>query len=316
MKLDPRHLEILAAIVDEGGLTEGAVRLGRSQPSVSRSLALLEERVGEPLFEKGKRPLRPTELGHALAHEGRMVLAAGASASSIVSAYASGKQGLIRLAGPPIFMDGVISPMLAAFQTRFPDIRIEQSYGYVPEALQNTRTGGLDIVIGPINPGAVPDDADFEELLPGRNVIACGALHPLAGRTSIRLSDIAEYPWIAPPPESPLYQDLRATLVSIGIHDIKVSFSGGSLASIINVLSQTSALTVLPQSVLDAQKREKQVYSLPVRINHPKRSLGILQLKSTRRRRSIERLTRFLKNECEMHLSSSAMKGANQVWRG
>jgi len=133
MKIDPRHLEILAAIVDEGGLTEGAARLGRSQPSVSRSLALLEERVGEPLFEKGKRPLRPTELGHALAQEGRSVQAAGTSAAAIVGAFASGKQGLIRLSGPPIFMDGVISPMLAAFQTRYPDIRIDHSYSYMSD---------------------------------------------------------------------------------------------------------------------------------------------------------------------------------------
>ncbi len=316
MKIDPRHLEILAAIVAEGGLTEGADRLGKSQPSVSRSLALLEQRVGEPLFEKGKRPLRPTELGSALAAEGRLVLSAGQSASSIVQAYASGKQGLIRLAGPPIFMDGVIVPMLAAFQTRYPDIQIEQSYGYVPDALLRARSGGLDVVIGPINPDALPEDVEFLELLPGRNVVACGALHPLAGRQSIRLSDIAEYPWIAPPPDSPLYQDLRTTLASIGVHDFKVSFSGGSLSSITDILSQTDALTVLPQSVVIAQKNRHLVHSLPIRINHPTRILSILQFKASPRRRSIERLSRFLKTQCETQLSSLAIKGTNQLWRG
>lgn len=71
MKLDPRHLEILAAIVEAGGLTEGAALLGKSQPSVSRSVALLEDRVGEPLFLPTRRPLQPTELGLALAQEGQ-----------------------------------------------------------------------------------------------------------------------------------------------------------------------------------------------------------------------------------------------------
>jgi DNA-binding transcriptional LysR family regulator len=55
MKLDPRHLEILAAIVDHGGLTEGAAALGKSQPSVSRTLAQLEARIGTPLFKPGRR---------------------------------------------------------------------------------------------------------------------------------------------------------------------------------------------------------------------------------------------------------------------
>ena len=81
MKLDPRHLEMLFAIVDKGGLTEGAALLGKSQPSLSRSLAMLEERVGAPLFEPDRRPLRPTELGQALAEEGRKVFVAGTTSS-------------------------------------------------------------------------------------------------------------------------------------------------------------------------------------------------------------------------------------------
>ena len=39
MKLDSEHLEILAMVVERGGLTEGAEALGKSQPSVSRTMA-------------------------------------------------------------------------------------------------------------------------------------------------------------------------------------------------------------------------------------------------------------------------------------
>ncbi|MEX0371747.1 MAG: LysR family transcriptional regulator, partial [Tateyamaria sp.] len=53
MQLDPNHLVMLAAVVDEGGLTSGAHALGKSQPSLSRTLAALEARLGQPLFEKG-----------------------------------------------------------------------------------------------------------------------------------------------------------------------------------------------------------------------------------------------------------------------
>jgi hypothetical protein len=48
----------------------------------------------------------------------------------------------------------------------------------------------------------------------------------------LRLTEIAPYPWIAPPVDSPLYQDLRSILAGIGMTDFKVSFSGGTLASI------------------------------------------------------------------------------------
>jgi DNA-binding transcriptional LysR family regulator len=71
MKLDERHLIQLAAVVQAGGVTEGAAALGLSQPAVSRTLAMLERRLGEALFVKGRRPLQPTPLGRALAEHGQ-----------------------------------------------------------------------------------------------------------------------------------------------------------------------------------------------------------------------------------------------------
>ena len=67
MKIDERHLIQLAAVVKTGGVTEGAALLGLAQSAVSRTLSMLEKRVGEPLFIKGRRPLQPTAFGLALA---------------------------------------------------------------------------------------------------------------------------------------------------------------------------------------------------------------------------------------------------------
>jgi DNA-binding transcriptional LysR family regulator len=120
MKLDPRQLEVLAAIVDTGGLTEAAHRLGKSQPSLSRSVSTLEQRLGAALFLSGKRPLQPTELCLRLAEEGRRILAANAAAADVVQGYRAGKSGAVRVGGTPIFMDGVISGMLASLQAANP----------------------------------------------------------------------------------------------------------------------------------------------------------------------------------------------------
>ena len=66
MKIDERHLIQLAAVVQAGGVTEGAAMIGLTQPAVSRTLSMLEKRLGEPLFLKGRRPLQPTPLGRSL----------------------------------------------------------------------------------------------------------------------------------------------------------------------------------------------------------------------------------------------------------
>lgn len=315
MKIDPRHLEIIAAIVDRGGLTEGAAALGRTQPSVSRTVAMLEQRIGAPLFEKNRRPLVPTELCQALAVEGRKIAGAADTASSIVATYKAGHRGIVRIGGTPVFMDGVVSSIIAEFQRASPHVRIEQSYAYASELMKQLEAATLDLAVCPLNPAAIPAGFSFQPVLPGRNVIACGINHPLLMKRQVRLSDIAPYAWIAPPASSPLYQDMRHVLSEIGMTDFKISFSGGSLAAITNILSQSDVLTVLPYSVVFMARRQRTLAALSVRIGHPERSLGILARSDTEQRSTVRRLQRFLEGEFRSLAQLIIQHEQNSLWR-
>jgi len=297
MKIDPSHLQILAAIIDFGGLGEGATAIGKSQPSLSRTVALLEARLGTRLFEKGKKPLRPTELCQTLAEQGRIITRANQAAQQAAQLYSGGKSGTARIAGTPIFMDGVISGMIAQFQMAFPDVAIHQTYGYLPDLTEQLRKGAIDLAICPVLPEQVPDGLAFEPILRGRNVIACAPDHPLIRRASLTLSDMAVYPWIAPPPGSPLYSDLRNTLNGIGITDFRVSFTGGSLTSIFNVLAGSQALTVLPYSVVFMQAHTKSVAALPIKIQHPVRQLGLLRIADHTDHPAVLRFRRYVQSK-------------------
>jgi DNA-binding transcriptional LysR family regulator len=315
MKLDPRHLEILAAIVDHGGLTEGAHAIGKSQPSVSRSLAMLEERLGVALFEPSRRPLKPTEFCLLLAQEGRRINLAGRAASTLIQQFKGGLSGAVRVAGTPIFMDGVVSPILATFQSEFPDIRINQSYGYAGEILAQLGNETLDVGLVPIRASEVPSQLQAHQILPGRNVIACRVGHPLARKSTVKLSEIARYSWIAPPPESPLYHDLRAVLDGIGVKDFKVSFSGGSLTSVTNVLSNSDALTVLPYSVVFMLRRQNSLAALSIRIGDPDRNLCIVTSRTSTEQPAISRLVRFIRNEFKSMDVMIQRHEQNNLWR-
>ncbi|SDX06904.1 LysR family transcriptional regulator [Roseicitreum antarcticum] len=294
MKIDSEHLEILSVIVEKGGLTEGAEALGKSQPSVSRSMALLEDRVGMPLFEPGRRPLRPTELGARLARLGARSRAANQEASLLVRRFRQGLAGRLRLGASPIFMDGVVASIVAEFQSRNADVQIDQSYGYLETLETGLRNGGLDVAILPLHSSQVPPDMTFAPLLSGNNVITCRAGHPLTRKRGITLADIAPYAWIAPPPDSPLYHDLLRALKSIGQEDFRVNFSGGTLASIQSVLAGSDALTVLPYSVVFMSRRTVPLEALPLRIDHPDRQLGVLVVTDRQGPHAAAQFTTFL----------------------
>lgn len=315
MKIDPNHLHILSAIIEAGGLSEGALAVNKSQPSVSRTITTLEARLGFRLFEKGKRPLRPTEPCLLLAEQGRIIAQASERASQAVTQYSGGKSGTARIAGTPIFMDGVIANMLASFQGAFPQVTIHQSYGYVDDLSKQLEAGGIDLAICPVRPDAISDNLEFRSLLRGRNVIACAPTHPLVRRSAFRAEDIAAYPWIAPPAGSPLYADLRGALETIGISDFRVSFTGGSLASILSIMAGSDSLTVLPYSVVFMQKHTKLVTTLPVKLEHPERTLGLVWCKDRPMRPAVTRFRRYLENEFQGLANQIEQKGRTAVWR-
>jgi DNA-binding transcriptional LysR family regulator len=276
MKLDPEHLMILAAVVDGAGVVEGAASLGKSQPSVSRTLALLEARIGEPLFDRTRRPLKPSELCEALAAQGRRVLEAQRAATEALDRHRSGKAGVLRVGGSPFFMDGVVAPRIAEFQMQNPDVRIEQRYGYAPELMPLLLDGALDAAIMPVHRATAPTGLRLVHLLPGRNVIACRQGHPLLRKRSLALSDIGAYSWVAPPAGSPLYNDLKSVVAAIGLSDLRIAFSGGSLNAVLSMIAASDALTVLPYSVVFSLRGAFTIEALNIRIEHPARDLCIV----------------------------------------
>ena len=279
MKIDERHLVQLAAVVQAGGVTEGAAMLGLSQPAVSRTLAMLERRLGEPLFLKGRRPLQPTPLGRALADHGQAMLTASSKATALVEGFRHGRTGVVRVGGTPFFMDALIAGMIAGFQNTHSEVRIEQSYGYLSELRAAILADRIDLAICPIDMLDEGSGMHFQELLPGRNVVACRVTHPLLMRRKLKGPELLDYPWIAPPPGSPLLADLRSLVLSLGATETKIRYAGGSLTSAMNYMKESDALTILPHSVVFAYRNEKAITALPVNIPHPERALGLLRRK-------------------------------------
>lgn len=173
MRLNERHLMQLAAVLDAGGVSEGAAMLGLTQPAVSRSLSMLEARVGEPLFVKGRRPLQPTALAAQLAAQGRIIIAASRQASDAVQGFVKGSKGLVRLGGVPFFMDALISGMIGSFQNCEPEIVVHQSYMNLPEVVAALEGDQLDLGIVAMGEASSRRDFEFTEILPGRNIVAC-----------------------------------------------------------------------------------------------------------------------------------------------
>ena len=276
MKIDERHLLQLAAVVEAGGVTEGAALIGQSQPAVSRTLSMLEKRIGERLFVAGKRPLQPTALGRQLAIHGKTILAASRKATETVASFRGGGSGRMRVGGVPFFMDAIVSSVIAGFQVKEPGIHFDQSYGHYGDLINALTAGEIDLAVTPAGTQEISAELVFEPLIPARNVVACSAVHPLLGKKKLTKADFLAYPWVAPLPGSPLMLDLTNILLTLGISELAIRYAGGSLHSVLNYLAATKALAIMPLSVIRSLEQDNRVAILPLNIPQPERMIGMI----------------------------------------
>jgi DNA-binding transcriptional LysR family regulator len=212
-------------------------------------------------------------------------------------------------------MDGVISGMIALFQKQMPEVRVDQSYGYAAELIEKLRNGTLDVAILPLRKESVPADLAFQPILAGLNVIACRRDHPLARKKLVTPGEMVQYSWIAPPADSPLYKDLRRALKNIGAEDFRISFSGGSLASVIEVLSGSDSLTVLPYSVVFMMRERSVIKALSLEIGHPERELGLLVASARDQTPAVRRFRSFVISQFESLSRRIAKEQTDRLWR-
>ena len=66
-------------------------------------------------------------------------------------------------------------------------------------------------------------------------------------------------------------------MLSLGATEIKIRYAGGSLASAINYMKASHALTILPHSVVFAYRKERAIAALSLDLPHPERALAHLR---------------------------------------
>jgi DNA-binding transcriptional LysR family regulator len=74
--IDLKDLKCFIAVYRSGGFSSAAQTLGTVQSNVSNRIAMLERRLGTPLFERGYRRLTPTAAGMELYAAARRLIAA------------------------------------------------------------------------------------------------------------------------------------------------------------------------------------------------------------------------------------------------
>ncbi|HAW46083.1 MAG TPA: LysR family transcriptional regulator [Roseovarius sp.] len=118
------EMEAFATVVDQGGFTDAARKMGISKSAVSKHVSSLEARLGARLLNRTTRRVSPTEIGLAYYDRALRVLNDAGEADALVSSMQSDPSGLLRISVATDFGVNHLSPVLGQFLEDFPDITV------------------------------------------------------------------------------------------------------------------------------------------------------------------------------------------------
>lgn len=137
-------LKYFVRVVDSGSFSQAARELGVGQPTVSRQIAALENRLGAQLLNRTSRGLRPTPAGSEFHEAAVRVLEVLDAAEHRVLAGDRQVSGVVRVAAPPMLTSMMIVPHLPGFLARHPQMTVEFS---VSERHADLVQEGLDMAL-------------------------------------------------------------------------------------------------------------------------------------------------------------------------
>ncbi|MFN0041165.1 MAG: LysR family transcriptional regulator [Burkholderiales bacterium] len=121
------RLAAFVAVVETGSFTAAAERLGLTKAMASQHVSRLESELGVALFTRTTRRVVPTEAGSAFYADCARVLQDMDSAISRLAGNPASPSGLLRVTSSDDYGAAVVVPALAAFQEKFPEVRVDFS---------------------------------------------------------------------------------------------------------------------------------------------------------------------------------------------
>ncbi|MEU8415550.1 LysR substrate-binding domain-containing protein [Amycolatopsis japonica] len=194
-----RQLRYFVAVAEDASFTKAARRLHIAQQSLSQQITVLERVLGAKLLRRDSRGTRLTEIGSLFLPEARAVLARNDEALAVLDRAVRGELGTLHLGFLTTTANYLLPPVVRAVRERLPDLTLTTDDTQIAPLVDGLGSARYDLIFTrpPLIEGFETRTLITEEV--------CAVLpegHRLAAATELKLSDLADEPWVLTPRSS------------------------------------------------------------------------------------------------------------------
>ena len=248
-RFDLVSIRLVVDSARHGSLSAAAREAHLALAAASRRVRELEDAIGEPLFERHGRGLRPTPAGRVFARHGLALMQSMEQLATELSDLRQGVAKHIRLSANTAAINQFLPPLLARYAREQRQVRVELDEQLSTSVVTALREGRADVGVfaeGPDTQGLACQVFRRDEL-----VLVLPAGHRLAGRGPIGFAEALEEDWITLSDGAALLLKQQQTALAAG-RPLRIRMQVRSFDAVCHLVASGLGIAVLPKNAVQA----------------------------------------------------------------
>jgi len=213
--INVRHLAVFRAVVKAGSVSAAARTLHVSQPAVTKTVRMLEDEIGLPLFARIKGRLVTTPESETLLPEIERLFGNVDAVKHLADEIREGYSGSVTIATVATLSATLVASTIRRFHQQYPRVRFDIRALSTRHAIDLVANNQVDV--GILDVTASGFDLEVKELCRAEVGVVMRAEHPLARKKALRPQDLAGETLISFADDTHIGWSLREALHAAGL---------------------------------------------------------------------------------------------------
>jgi len=295
-----RRLQVFHTVARLLSFTKAAETLHMTQPAVTFQVRQLEEYFNTRLFDRTHNRISLTEAGKRVFEYSDRIFELYSEMEHAVREMTGDVSGILMIGASTTIAEYMLPALLGDFKKKYPDVnlqlKVSNSDGIVHMVENNVID--LGVVESPVlNKNLVVEVCRVDQL-----VAVVSPNHPLAGKDTVTIGELLEYPYICREEGSGTREVISEYMTEQGIHNgqVHLTMELGSPESIKGAVEAGMGVSIISSATVQKELKLGTLVPLTL-VPALERPFSFVHQKQKFRHRAMDELLEFARSYCKAH---------------